>query len=161
MKKKIAIILSACIISGAIVPTIGTAYALETSDTNNSIPQSDSETSSTFSDNIEDSEKNSTTVTDDTVLSSNISEENIGDEVEFTEEFSAELYAQNNSTERLHEEINLLEEGKYTIGNGSQVVDIYDTGYGDGVQAITYKATRDVYKRQLNRARNELTTNRR
>ena len=29
-----------------------------------------------------------------------------------------------------HEEINLLEEGKYTIGNGSQVVDIYDTGYG-------------------------------
>ena len=91
MKKKIAIILSACIISGAIVPTIGTAYALETSDTNNSIPQSDSETSSTFSDNIEDSEKNSTTVTDDTVLSSNISEENIGDEVEFTEEFSAEL----------------------------------------------------------------------
>ena len=141
MKKKIAIILSACIISGAIVPTIGTAYALETSDTNNSIPQSDSETSSTFSDNIEDSEKNSTTVTDDTVLSSNISEENIGDEVEFTEEFSAELYAQNNSTERLHEEINLLEEGKYTIGNGSQVVDIYDTGYGDGVQAITYKAT--------------------
>ena len=57
-------------------------------------------------------------------------------------DFNANAENQNGSLSETeaHEEINLLEEGKYTIGNGSQVVDIYDTGYGDGVQAITYKA---------------------
>ena len=112
MKKKIAIILSACIISGAIVPTIGTAYALENLETNNYDTQSGSEASSGVSENTEDSKENSSAVTDDTISSSDPVEENIGDKVESSGESEplAEVYTQNNGADNLHEEVNILEE---------------------------------------------------
>ena len=144
MKKKIAIILSTCIISGAIVPTIGTAYALENLETNNYDTQSGSEVSSEVSENTENSKENSSAVTDDNISSSNASEENVSDTAESSGETEplTDVYVQNNGAESLHEEVNILEDGYYTIGNGNQVVDIYDTGYTDGVQAITYQASK-------------------
>ena len=143
MKKKIAIILSTCIISGAIVPTIGTAYALENLETNNYDTQSGSEVSSEVSENTENSKENSSAVTDDNISSSNASEENVSDTAESSGETEplTDVYVQNNGAESLHEEVNILEDGYYTIGNGNQVIDIYDTGYTDGVQAITYQAS--------------------